>query len=87
MTVVGVSMVRDEADIIEATVRHMLANVDHVLVADNGSVDETRGILRALAAEHPGRLVVVDDDEPAYMQSDKMTAHGVVRRGWRLGGA
>ena len=38
----GVTMVRDEADILEATLTHLLTqDVDHLLVADNGSVSYT----------------------------------------------
>ena len=71
---VGVSMVRDEEDIIGATVRHLLGQVDAVLIADNRSIDGTRDVLADIEREHPGRLVVVDDPDPAYRQSEKMTA-------------
>jgi len=71
---VGVAMVRDEADVIRSTVAHMLEEVDAVLVADNLSTDETRAILDDLEANAGGRLWVVDDPEPAYHQSAKMTA-------------
>ena len=64
-------MVRDEADIIEATVRQMASQVDRVLVADNGSEDGTRDILEQLAIELP--VIVTDDPEPGYFQSRKMT--------------
>ena len=64
-------MVRDEADIIEATVRQIASQVDHVLVADNLSEDGTRQILDRLAAELP--LTVVEDSDPAYLQSEKMS--------------
>lgn len=76
MTVTAVSMVKDEADIIEATVRHMAGQVDRVIVADNMSTDGTRQILDKLAVELP-TLTVVDDNEPAYYQSAKMTALAV----------
>lgn len=67
VTVVGVSMVRDEADIVAATVGQMCSQVDHVIVADNMSTDDTRRILESLP------VTIVDDDEPGYYQADKMT--------------
>lgn len=73
MTVFAISMVRDEADIIETTLRHTLCHVDHIIVADNLSSDGTRLILDRLA-EESGRITVVDDPEPGYYQSEKMTA-------------
>lgn len=67
MAVIAVTMVKNEADVIETTVRHMAAQVDHVIVADNGSTDATRDILAELPCE------VLDDPDPAYYQSFKMT--------------
>ena len=61
MTVWAVGVVRDEADIIEATVTRMLRQVDHVLVADNRSVDGTGEILRSLE-----RVTVVVDPDPDF---------------------
>lgn len=65
-------LVRDEVDIIGATVRHLCANCDHVIVADNRSNDGTRDVLNALIQEGLS-LEVRDDDEVAYYQSRKMT--------------
>lgn len=77
MTTIAISMVRDEEDVIAATVGHMRTQVDHVIVADNLSCDGTRKILEGLDVE------VVDDHDPAYMQSVKMTrlAWMAARRG------
>lgn len=79
MTTFAISMVRDEADIVEQTVGWMATQVDHVIVADNGSKDGTREILEGLGVE------VVDDPEVGYYQSEKMTrlAHIAANRGAR----
>jgi hypothetical protein len=71
--VCAVMMVRDEVDVIEATIRHLLHHVDAVLVADNGSKDGTLDLLGALREEDPDRVMVTRDDEVAYYQSRKMT--------------
>jgi hypothetical protein len=74
MTVAAVMMVRDEVDIIDATVAHLMNNVDVLYVADNRSVDGTRELLGDMAALHHGRIVVTDDQEVGYWQSAKTTA-------------
>jgi len=68
----AVTMVKDEADVIERTLRHLAAQgVDGILVADNGSTDGTLEILERLATELP--LYLATDREPAYYQAVKMT--------------
>lgn len=77
MTVFAIAMAKDEVDVIASTVAHMAGQVDHVIVADNGSTDGTRDVLVHLGVE------VVDDPDPAYYQSAKMTrlAHLAGERG------
>jgi len=74
-------MVRDEADIIGTVIAHLFASgVDHVIAADNLSTDRTRQILESF-----DDVTVVDDPEPGYYQSDKMTRLArMVDEGWVL---
>jgi len=68
-----VSMVKNEADIIESFVRHALTFADVLLVADHQSTDGTRDILQALEAEGlPIRIELLAMVEQA--QSEVVTA-------------
>lgn len=72
MTVVLTMMVRDEADIIAATIEHYLAQgIDHILVTDNASVDGTREILAEYAAVAP--ITIYDDPEHRKQQAAVVT--------------
>jgi glycosyltransferase involved in cell wall biosynthesis len=64
-------MVKDEADVIGGTLAHLADEVDFLLVADNASTDGTREILAELEDQLP--LTVIDDPDPAYYQSRKMS--------------
>jgi hypothetical protein len=78
----AISMVRDEADIIEETILNLFdEGVDHVLVADNLSTDATRRVLDSLAPRVP--LHVVADPVGPYWQAEKMTL--LARAATRLG--
>lgn len=63
----GLSVVKNEADIIETMVRHNLQYLDHMVMIDNGSIDGTIDILNALAAE-TGRVEVRIDGRAGHMQ-------------------
>lgn len=73
LSVAGLMLVRDEADIIEESVRHLCEQADAVYVLDNRSTDGTTEILRSLRQEGlPIRIT--HDPEVGYFQSRKMTA-------------
>jgi len=75
-------MVRNEADVIEAFVRHHARRVDALYVVDHRSEDGTRDILAALVAEGL-RISVAHDDQPAQRQSETVTA--LARRAFAAG--
>jgi hypothetical protein len=68
----GVAMARNEADVIEAFVRHNLTVLDGLAVVDHGSTDATPAILAALSADGlPLRIEV--DAELEFRQSEIVT--------------
>ena len=73
MRLAGVTIVRDECDIVEAFVRHNAAILDRLYVVDNRSSDATPEILRRLAAEGLPLSLGRDEDLP-YYQGLKTTA-------------
>jgi hypothetical protein len=73
MRLFGVMMVRNESDVIEASVRHNLMVLDGLAVIDHGSFDGTSGILAELQDEGLP-LRVVRDSSPAFFQAERITA-------------
>jgi hypothetical protein len=51
MRLAGVTILRDECDVVEAFVRHNAALLNRLYIVDNCSSDATPEILRRLAAE------------------------------------
>ena len=75
----AVSIVKNEVDVVEFSVRHQLAQgADAVSVADNGSTDGTLELLHELAREFPIHVAV--DSWPAWDQAVKTTLADVARR-------
>jgi len=79
----GVSMVRNEADIIETFVRHNLTFLDGLAIVDHRSADDTPQIVGALAREGLP-LIVLANDAVAYAQKEITTSalrHVLARTG------
>jgi len=68
----GVSMVRNEEDIVEAFVRHNLTILDGMLIVDHGSADRTSEILDALCTERLP-IVVLKSETVGYLQAEITT--------------
>jgi glycosyltransferase involved in cell wall biosynthesis len=72
--VYAISMVRDEKDIIKYSINYLMSqNIDGMIIADNMSEDGTQFILSRLQEKWGDMLTIVQDNEPAYYQSQKMT--------------
>ena len=79
MKLAGISMIGNDADVVEAFVRHTLGLLDHLFVVVHCSQDGTREILEALQTEGlPITLVL--DNEPAFLQGERMT--WLAREAW-----
>jgi hypothetical protein len=68
LTIIGVTMAKNEADIIESFVRHNLRYVSRLHILDHDSSDATGDILRSLQDEGLP-LTVHRADDPGYRQS------------------
>jgi SAM-dependent methyltransferase len=69
----GIAMVKNEADVIEAFVRHNLSFMDALAIVDNDSVDDTRDILVRLQREGLP-IVLLDDPVVGHFQDEVVTA-------------
>jgi hypothetical protein len=77
MTLFMTLLVRDEEDIIEENITyHLSQGVDHFIVTDNKSVDNTRDILRKF--EKDGLITYIYEDENDYSQSKWVTRMAVL---------
>lgn len=71
MKITGISIVRDEADILRLSLLHHLAiGCDDILVIDNGSTDDTPHILRKLSRRYPVRWT---REEGPFRQAERTT--------------
>lgn len=71
MKIVGVTLVRNEQDVLLSTLRHVLsAGVQEVLVIDNGSTDATPALLRRAQEQMPVRFRV---EQGPFEQVARMT--------------
>lgn len=81
--IVGICMVKNEQDVLDTVLRHLLAEgVDHLIVADNLSTDNTPLILQDLVTEDEP-ITVVQDPVLAYTQDTKMSR--LARRAYEMG--
>lgn len=73
--VIGITMVKNEEDILQYILDHLLTqDIDHIIVADNMSNDNTLLILESFNERFPGRFTILEDREPGYYQAQKMNS-------------
>ncbi len=64
----GAGLVKDEADVLEANIRHALTFCDRVIYMDNGSTDDSWAIVETMASEHPGRVIPFERTTEPYVE-------------------
>lgn len=67
LRLVGITCAGNEADVVEAFVRHNLAFLDHLLILEHNTLDGTRDILARLVAEGLP-LTVTHSSDPKFRQ-------------------
>jgi len=70
MKIVGLTVVRNEAWIIGLTLRTALRWVDEEVVLLHACSDGTREIVDKVAAENPGRVTILEEKDPVWMEMD-----------------
>ena len=71
--IAGIANVRNEEDILDVTLRHLLAEgVDRLYLIDGASTDGTWGIIADVAAEHPGCVSAWMDASPVFHQAARI---------------
>ncbi len=80
MKIYAIAMMRDEEDVAEHVVRHLLnSDIDGIIIAENLSADQTLNKLESVhtwaAKNYPAvDFQIINDAQPAYYQWRKMTA-------------
>jgi hypothetical protein len=68
MTLYALGLVKDEADVLEANIRHAATFCDRIFYMDNGSTDGSWEIIESLAAELPGTVVAYERTTEPYVE-------------------
>jgi hypothetical protein len=71
--VVAVCMARNNGDIIQAFMEHLLALFDHAVILDHRSTDGTKAYLEALAEALPEKVSLYHFVDEGFYQSELMT--------------
>jgi hypothetical protein len=77
MKLYAVTMMKDEEDVADLVLYHLASQgVDGIIVADNMSTDSTSDKLHEAKKNLDIEVIITQDDEIAYTQSEKMTKLG-----------
>lgn len=77
MKLYAVSMMKDEEDVADHVLYHLVSQgIDGIIVADNMSTDSTYEKLHEAKGNLDIEVIILEDKEIAYTQSEKMTKLG-----------
>lgn len=73
-TIISVTWIKNEADVIESSIRYALTHSDKILVDDNGSEDNTLEIIKNLQLEYPDKIILImGEDSSTQPNQDDAT--------------
>lgn len=64
----AIGLVKDEADVLEQSIRHATTFCDRIFYMDNGSSDDSWAIIEALASEMPDKVVPYERTSEPYIE-------------------
>ena len=78
-TIISVGWVKNEADVIESSVRYALTHSDKVILDEDNSVDNTREILQNLQKEFGDRIILPETGERIIQPLQDEATNALIR--------
>lgn len=68
LTIIGLMKVRNEQWVLRASLEAALRTVDHVIILNHASTDDTGAIIDEASARHPNRITQLAQDDPTWTE-------------------
>lgn len=70
MKIVALTVTRNDAWVLGLSMRAALKWVDHTVVLNHASTDETEMVIGSVISENPGKVTVITEKDPVWMEMD-----------------